>query len=221
MLTPMRDGPVVAGRKNPSPYAWPKLPTHAPGMAIGLFGGSFNPPHAAHLLVTLEALRRLRLDRVWWLVTPGNPLKERRELAPLPERLAAARRLARHPRVIVTALEAGIGTRYTLDTLRSIRRRAFGVRFVWIMGADNLAGFHRWRGWRHIVELMPIAVLDRPGFSRSVLTSRLAATFGTRRLPERAAPCLAATLPPAWIFLHQRLSPLSSTMLRQTVLKLQ
>jgi nicotinate-nucleotide adenylyltransferase len=188
-------------------------------MAIGLFGGSFNPPHAAHLMVTLEVLRRLRLDRVWWLVTPGNPLKERRELVPLPERLAAARRLARHPRVIVTALEAEMGTRYTFDTLRSIRRRTRGVRFVWIMGADNLAGFHRWRGWRHIVELMPIVVLDRPGFGRSVLSSRLAATFGAQRLPERTAPRLPWTQPPAWIFLHQRLSPLSSTMLRRSVME--
>jgi nicotinate-nucleotide adenylyltransferase len=126
------------------------LPRHASGLRIGLFGGSFNPPHAGHRLVTLTALRRLKLDRVWWIVTPGNPLKDTRQLSPLDERMAAARRLMPEPMVDITGFEAGIGTRYTLDTLRYLKRRCPGVRFVWIMGADNLLQFHRWQGWREI-----------------------------------------------------------------------
>lgn len=200
--------------------AWPRLPPHAPGMAIGLYGGSFNPPHAAHRMVTLEALRRLRLDRVWWLVTPGNPLKSERELAPLDRRLAAAAELARHPGIAVTAIEAEIGTRYTIDTIRYLRQRCPGVRFAWLMGADNLAGFHRWQSWRAIAELVPIAVFDRPGYTWAALSSKLAVGLARCRLPERAAARLAGSTPPAWVFLHMRLSPLSSTALR-SVLKSQ
>ncbi len=126
------------------------IPPHAPGMRIGLFGGTFDPPHQAHLGASLLALRRLKLDRVWWLVTPGNPLKNTSGLAPLCERIASARALARHPRIDVTGLEAVIKTRYTYDTLTWLISRCPGVRFVWLMGADNLRSFHRWQNWRGI-----------------------------------------------------------------------
>jgi nicotinate-nucleotide adenylyltransferase len=142
----------------------PSLPRNASGLRIGLFGGSFNPPHAGHRLVTLIALKRLKLDRIWWIVTPGNPLKDSAQLAPLAARMQTARALMPEPRVDITDFEAGIGTRYTLDSLRYLKRRCPAVRFVWIMGADNLRQFHRWQGWRDIAALMPIAVIDRRDF---------------------------------------------------------
>ena len=141
----------------------PRLPSFAPGMRIGLLGGSFNPPHEGHALITRLALRRLQLDRVWWLVTPGNPLKSQDELAALQKRVEAARRLVAGPRVVVTDIEARIGSRYTYETLAWIKRHAPSVHFVWIMGADNLRQFHRWRHWRAIADLVPIVVVDRPG----------------------------------------------------------
>ena len=124
------------------------LPPYAPGMRIGLFGGTFDPPHAAHRAACLLAMHRLGLDRVWWLVTPGNPLKDTRGLAPLGERIAAARALAHHPYINVTDFEAQLGTHYTFETVSYLVRRCRGVHFVWIMGADNLRSFHRWQRWR-------------------------------------------------------------------------
>ena len=182
-------------------------------MRIGLLGGSFNPPHAAHRLISLMALKRLALDRVWWIVTPGNPLKERGGLLPLAVRIELSRQVSRHPRIKVTAFEAGIGTAYTERTLRFLRRRFPGVRFVWLMGADNLASFHRWKEWQAIFRLMPIAVEDRPGWRHRALSSPaasgLAATAsrkGTRRrLPARHRQPGAFSGP---------LSKLSSTALR-------
>jgi nicotinate-nucleotide adenylyltransferase len=191
----------------------PVLPRHAPGLRIGLFGGSFNPPHAGHRLVTLTALRRLKLDRVWWIVTPGNPLKDTRALPPLPQRMAACRRLMPEPLVDITGFEAGIGTRYTLDTLRYLKRRCPNVRFVWIMGADNLVQFHRWQGWREIARLMPIAVVDRPGATLRGTASRAARALSHRRLPEPAAAVLTAK-PGRWMLLHGPRSAQSSTQLR-------
>jgi len=192
----------------------PRLPSHAPGQRIGLFGGTFDPPHQAHRAACLLALKRIGLDRVWWLVTPGNPLKDTRGLAPLDERLAAARRLARHPRIAVTGLEAEIGARYSYDTLRYLRARAPRVRFVWIMGADNLRNFHRWQKWRAIAELVPIAVIDRLGPSLYASAATAGQTLARFRIPERAAKLLPHRRPPVWIYLHGLKSPLSSTALR-------
>jgi nicotinate-nucleotide adenylyltransferase len=184
-------------------------------MRIGLLGGSFNPPHEGHALATRLALRRLALDRVWWLVTPGNPLKSEGELAGLQARVEAARRLVAGPRVAVTDIEAQIGARYTYDTLAWLRRRAPLVCFVWIMGADNLRQFHLWRHWRTIADLVPIAVIDRPGSTLRATSSRAALALAPYRAPERAAPVLATLEPPVFLFLHGPRSELSSTVLRR------
>jgi nicotinate-nucleotide adenylyltransferase len=189
------------------------LPLHAPGLRIGLFGGSFNPPHAAHRAVSLFAMKRLKLDRVWWLVTPGNPLKDTSALPPLEQRLAGAKAVARHPRIDVSGIEAVIGTQYSYDTIRYLVNECPGVRFVWIMGADNLKNFHRWKNWRGIAALVPIAVVDRGGLSGAASGPAVHA-LARARLPESAAARLAASVPPAWIVLHGLKMPLSSTALR-------
>jgi nicotinate-nucleotide adenylyltransferase len=185
-----------------------------PGLRIGLYGGSFNPPHAGHRHVSLLAMKRLRLDRIWWIVTPGNPLKSLGELASTEARAAAASALAEHPRIDVTTFEEAIGSRYTIDTLRYLTERCPGARFVWIMGADNLATFHRWRGWRDMAQLMPMAVVDRPGWTLRATRSRAAEALRAWRIPECEAPALADHRPPAWVFLHGPRSFLSSTELR-------
>jgi nicotinate-nucleotide adenylyltransferase len=190
------------------------LPPHAPGMRIGLFGGTFDPPHQAHLGAALLALKRLKLDRVWWLVTPGNPLKNTRGLAPLPARIAAARALTHHPRIYVTGLEAVIKTRYTYDTISWLVTRCPGVRFVWVMGADNLRSFHRWQKWRKIAELVPIVVIDRLGPSLYAAASPAGNALARDRIPEYAVSTLPNRKAPVWAFLHGLKSPLSSTALR-------
>jgi nicotinate-nucleotide adenylyltransferase len=190
------------------------LPPHAPGMRIGLFGGTFDPPHQAHLGASLLALKRLRLDRIWWLVTPGNPLKNTSDLAPLHKRIAAARALTHHPRIDVTGLEAVIKTRYTYDTISWLLTRCPGVRFVWIMGADNLRSFHRWQKWRKIAELVPIVVIDRLGPSLYAAASPAGNVLARVRIPEYAAASLPDRNAPVWAFLHGLKSPLSSTALR-------
>jgi nicotinate-nucleotide adenylyltransferase len=183
-------------------------------MRIGLFGGTFDPPHAAHLGASLLAIKRLKLDRMWWLVTPGNPLKNTRGLAPLEWRIAAARELAHHPRIDITGFEAVINTRYTYDTLLFLLRRCPGVRFVWVMGADNLRSFYRWQNWRKIAQLIPIAVVDRMGTSLYATAGRAGQALMRFRLPEQDAASLPDAHPPAWIYLHGLKSPLSSTALR-------
>ncbi|MBN9438847.1 nicotinate-nucleotide adenylyltransferase [Bosea sp. (in: a-proteobacteria)] len=192
-----------------------RLPPYAPGLRIGLFGGSFNPAHDGHRMASLTALRRLQLDRVWWLVSPGNPLKDNRALPPLAQRIAFARNLADHGRIHITGIEAGLRTRYTADTLRALKRRCPGVRFVWIMGSDNLASFHRWNEWRAIARMMPIAVIDRPGTTHRSVSSPAGNWLARWRLPENQGGALAVRTPPAWIFLHGRRSDLSSTQLRE------
>ncbi len=190
------------------------LPPHAPGLRIGLFGGTFDPPHEAHLSATLLAMKRLRLDRVWWLVTPGNPLKNTNGLAPLAERIAAARALTHHPRIDITGLEAVINTRYTYDTISWLVARCPKVHFVWIMGADNLRSFHRWQKWRQIANLVPIVVVDRLGPSLYASSGVAGQALSRHRIPETAAESLPERRPPAWVYLHGLKSPLSSTALR-------
>jgi nicotinate-nucleotide adenylyltransferase len=179
-----------------------------------LFGGTFDPPHAAHLSACLLAMKRLNLDRVWWLVTPGNPLKNTTELAPLDERVAAARALARHPRIDVSGIEAEIGVRYSYDTVRYLVSHCPGVHFVWIMGADNLRTFHLWQKWRRIAELVPIAVVDRLGPSLRATSSVTAHALSGQRIPESGAASLLGRRTPVWVLLHGLKSSLSSTALR-------
>lgn len=207
MHRPLR--PAASGRGRPV-----RLPLHAPGLRIGLYGGSFDPPHAGHRHVALLAMRRLRLDRIWWIVTPGNPLKDRSHLAGRAERLAATRRLAGHPRMDVTDIEGAIGATFTVETVRYLGARCPSARFCWIMGADSLAGFHRWRNWREIARAVPMAVVDRPGWTFRATASRAAARLRRARVPESAAPRLAGLRPPAWCLLHGPRSHLSSTALR-------
>ncbi len=190
------------------------MPHVEKGMQVGLFGGSFNPPHAGHVHVAEIALRRLALDQLWWIVTPGNPLKSSSELAPLGERLRLSEEITRNPRIKVTAFEAAHRLRYTADTLALVRSRNPGVDFVWVMGADNLRDFHRWQRWREIALTFPIAVIDRPGATLSFLSSMVAKTFDYARVDEVAAPRLARMKPPAWTFIHGPRSSLSSSAIR-------
>ncbi len=190
------------------------IPLHTDGLRVGLLGGSFNPPHRAHRAISLFAIKRLKLDRVWWLVTPGNPLKDNGGLHELEERAQAARDLASDPRIDVTCLESVIGTRYTVDTINYLRRRASGLRFVWIMGADNLAQFHRWQHWQRIASQVPIAVIDRPPQSFRALAAPAAQALAPYRVPENEAGKLADRRAPAWVFLTGLKINLSSTTLR-------
>ena len=191
-----------------------RLPPYQPGMRIGLFGGSFDPPHVGHLEVSLVALRALHLDQVWWLVSPQNPLKPNAPESNLSRRIAAARALARHRAIRVTGIEAALGTTYTAETLARLLPRLRGVDCVWMMGADNLANFHRWRGWRSIAATIPIAVFNRPGLTLSALASPAARAMGRARRDPTDAGGLAGSRPPAWVFLPSPHVPVSSTALR-------
>jgi nicotinate-nucleotide adenylyltransferase len=190
------------------------IPLHSNGLRVGLLGGSFNPPHEAHRAISLFAIKRLKLDRVWWLVSPGNPLKQRGGLRDLEPRAEAARQIARDPRIDVSCLESVIGTRYTVDTITYLTRRLSGLRLVWIMGADNLAQFHRWQNWRRIASEVPIAVIDRPPQSFRALAAPAAQALARYRLPENQADKLADRSAPAWVFLTGLKLNMSSTGLR-------
>ena len=186
----------------------------APGQRIGLLGGSFNPAHRGHLEISRAALDRLGLDRVWWLVSPQNPLKTTHDMAPMEQRLASARALARDPRILALALESALGTVYTADTVTALVERFPRARFVWLMGADNLIQVSDWKNWETIFRTVAVAVFDRPSYSLGALAATAARRFARRRLPESAARTLAERAPPAWVFVHQRLNPQSSTGIR-------
>ncbi|MCB1394935.1 MAG: nicotinate-nucleotide adenylyltransferase [Rhodobacter sp.] len=188
-------------------------PWAKPGQVVGLLGGSFDPPHAGHVHLTREAMKRLDLDWVWWLVSPGNPIKAHAP-APLARRMAASRAIMHHPRVRITDLEAHLGTRATADTLAALQRAYPGVRFVWLMGADNLAGFHKWDRWPSILARVPVAVLARPGQRLAALCSPAARRFDRERLAPGAARGLGRKGPPAWVYLDMPMRPESSTALR-------
>lgn len=189
-------------------------PLVQPGQRIGVMGGSFNPPHEGHSIVASTALKRLGLDQLWWLVTPGNPLKSNGGLAPLAERMAACWAMARDPKMRVTAFEAQLRTPFTAATLAFLRRRYPSVTFIWIMGADNLATFHRWQHWRDIARALPIAVVDRPGWRLKALSSPAALTLMPNRHREASARLLARPNRHGWTLLSTRLSHASSTQLR-------
>jgi nicotinate-nucleotide adenylyltransferase len=190
-------------RRHPQAYA---------GMRIGLFGGSFDPAHSGHRHVAETAMRALALDRVWWLVTPQNPLKP--TSAPLAQRLASARAMARRGADTVTDVESRLGLRYTVETVTALRRRCPGVRFVWIVGGDALTEMHRWRRWRTIFRTIPIAVVARERTAARALHAPAFARFADARFPQHSAARLATVRPPAWVFLTARLDPAASRALR-------
>lgn len=191
-----------------------RLPTVYPGMRVGLFGGSFDPPHDGHVQVSLVALRALHLDQVWWLVSPRNPLKRNAPSNDLSRRIRAARQLIRHPGIKVTGIEAALGTTYTSETLRRLLPRLRGVTCIWMMGADNLANFHRWRGWQTIAASIPFAVFNRPGSARNALASPAAHALRRARRDPSDAAGLGESPPPAWVFLPSPHVDISSTALR-------
>ncbi|HEY5070866.1 MAG TPA: nicotinate-nucleotide adenylyltransferase [Caulobacteraceae bacterium] len=184
------------------------------GMKVGLYGGSFDPPHEGHAHVARAALRRLALDRVIWLVSPQNPLKSQRASAPLHSRLAMSQLFAIGPSMMASAAESRLGSRFTVDTVLRFRARFPKVHFVWIMGADSLAAFHTWRNWRTIMAAVPIAIVSRPGHALKSLFSPATKVFSRGRLPASAARRLSLTPPPAWIYFSEPLKFASSTTLR-------
>ena len=212
---------AIAARRSPAgrPLATRTPLRLAPGLRVGLYGGSFNPPHLGHAHVADYARRRLHLDRILWLVTPGNPLKDEAELEPLAERMAEVRALAGSRDSIVTDLERRVGSRYTVDTVRWLKARYPGVRFVWIMGADNLAGFHRWKGWVDLMREIPVAVVSRPELALKSRFAPAVRRFASARLPLEAAPLLPDQAPPAWVYIPAPFRFVSSTALRKSRLK--
>ena len=189
------------------------FPIAKPGEVIGLLGGSFDPAHQGHVHITREALKRFGLDRVWWLVSPGNPLKARGP-APLAQRMRRAKAMMRHPRVDVTDIEARLGTRYTAETLRALQRLYPGVRFVWLMGADNLAQFHLWQDWRQIAASVPLGIVARPGERISARMSPTARFLARARIAASASHLLGRAEPPAWCFVNVPMVAQSSTEIR-------
>ncbi len=194
------------------------LPPHSPGQRIGLYGGSFNPAHAGHRQASLLALRRLGLEKIWWFVTPGNPLKDPSTLPPLGDRMRKAAEVAAHPKIEISGAEAGFRTRYTADLIRHLKERAPNARFVWVMGSDNLAQLHHWDRWRDVAGAVPIAVVNRPGFLVAPLAAPAAQALARHRIDEADALTLAHRDPPAWTYLTGPRTAASSTALRQKAL---
>ncbi len=193
-----------------SPLNWIRPPGPvANGLKIGLFGGSFNPAHSGHLYVGLTALKRLGLDYVWWLVSPGNPLKDGKAMAPFEKRLLAAQKIATDPRLIVSDLERQLGTRYTIDTVKLLQQRFPQVQFVWLMGSDNLENFHLWRDWQGIARAVTVAVVQRPGSIMAAVHAAPIRRFGVRRVTDGKLP-----RPPAILILDGARNPQSATRLR-------
>ncbi|MBS9718456.1 nicotinate-nucleotide adenylyltransferase [Pseudohalocynthiibacter aestuariivivens] len=191
-------------------HGMPYAPTN---QVIGLLGGSFDPPHMGHVHISQEAMKRFRLDRVWWLVSPGNPLKTRGP-APLEKRLDACRKLVKHPRIEISDFEAKIGTRYTAETLEALFQHYPQQRFVWLMGADNLASFHKWDRWQWIMENIPVGVIARPGDRITARLSPAAKRYARFRLRGRESVYLSRAEPPAWCFINAPMVDISSTDIR-------
>lgn len=189
------------------------LPVARAGMTIGLLGGSFDPAHDGHAHITREALKRFGLDRVWWLVSPGNPLKAEGP-ATLARRMQRAREVMRHPRVEITDIEARMGTRYTAATLRRLIALYPGVQFVWLMGADNLAQLHKWQDWQWIMETVPVGVIARPETRGAARAAKAADVYARYRLRADAARHLARAEPPCWCFVNVPMVKTSSTDIR-------
>jgi len=185
----------------------------ARGLKIGLLGGSFNPAHEGHLHISDMAMKQLGLDYVWWLVSPQNPLKPRAGMAPLRERLSfAADKFERHPRIIVVDVETALGTRYTIDTVKALQNRFREVRFVWLMGSDNLVRFHHWRRWREIAGSVPIAVMMRPGSTLASLSAKASQFLAAAR--KHPGQGFARNRPPALAILDGQRCPISATAIR-------
>lgn len=191
-----------------------RLPIAQPGQVIGLLGGSFDPAHEGHAHISVQALKRFGLDKVWWLVSPGNPLKARGP-APMAERLAHARKVMDHPKVEVTDIETVFKTRFTAATLHAMRETYPGVQFVWLMGADNLAQFHRWDHWQEIVNTTPIGVLARPGDRAAARHSKMAKIYRSAKIPGRASQRLGRLAAPSWCFVNVPMNGASSTEIRR------
>ena len=183
------------------------------GRRIGLLGGSFDPAHQGHVHITLEALKRFDLDEIWWLVSPGNPLKTRGP-APMARRMARAKAVMQHPRVHISGIEAQLNTRYTAQTLRALRQRFPFARFTWLMGADNLAQFHLWKDWQEIMQTVPVGVLARPGDRIKGRTAPAAQIYRHALLKGRRARLLSHAQAPAWAFVNVPMQDISSTELR-------
>jgi nicotinate-nucleotide adenylyltransferase len=203
------------GRNNDSNGTRDLLPSRGGLRRIGILGGSFNPAHSGHLHISLRALMALGLDEVWWLVAPQNPLKPAAGMATFRDRLAAARQAAVHPRIKVSDFEARQGTGYTADTLGQLRRRHAGVRFVWLMGADNMVQIPQWKHWPRIFETVPVAVFDRPTYSYRALAGVAARRFERARRRGDGARSLVDCRPPAWIYVWCVRDPQSATALRR------
>ncbi len=200
---------------HPNPIAGiTDLPISAPNMRIGLFGGSFNPPHEGHKLVSAQVMKRLNLDAIWWLVSPGNPLKNHDDLMPLEQRVKAARDLITLPNVYATGFEAAHGFTYTYDSLFYLKKTLSRRKLVWIMGSDNLKNFHKWERWREIASLMPMAIYARPNSTNKAISSLAAINLAKYRLAQEDASLLPSRKAPSWVYLRGIMSKASSSAIR-------